>query len=128
MVKLSAARRSEDSQQGLMRNSKKLLVIVLLPLLVSILVIPLLGGRSSASEVGESHEAVDAQSEHANAEGHDNLEAAHNGEHQAEHQIEPWWKFTGWEAIFAILSSTLFLLLLRWLPLLLEDKTGEEIK
>ncbi len=130
----------------MIRRPKKLLALILLPLLVTILVVPMLGGRTSASEVVESHEAVEAQGEHATAEvgehapataaagEHQGEEAAHdNGEHatehgEAEHAAEPWWRFTGWEAAYAALSSALFLITLRWLPLILEDKTGEGIK
>ncbi len=97
--------------------------------------------RSSEAKV-KSHEAVEAQGEHAAAEvgehapattagEHDGEEAAHdNEEHATEHAAteqhpEPWWRFTGWEAAYAALSSALFLITLRWLPLILEDKTGE---
>ena len=97
--------------------------------------------RSSEAKV-ESHEAVEAEhpaaeaGEHAAemAGEHQGEEAAqHNGEHEgehgaAEHHPEPWWKFTGWEAAFAALSSAFFLIILRWLPLILEDKTIEETK
>ncbi len=101
--------------------------------------------RSSEAKV-ESHEAVEAQAEHATAAEvgehdapattageHQGEEAAHNGEHEgehgaAEHAAEPWWRFTGWEAAYAALSSALFLIILRWLPLILEDKTGAGTK
>ncbi len=127
----------------MIRRPKKLLALVLLPLLVTILVVPMLGGRTSASEVVESHETVTAEGEHAAAETGEHApattteehtgEEAHNGEHATEHEAaehhpEPWWRFTGWEAAFAALSSALFLITLRWLPLILEDKTGEGIK
>ncbi len=126
----------------MIRCPKKLLALVLLPLLVTILVVPLIGGRTSASEVVESHAAVEAQAEHAAADtGEHDAPAAAAGEHQgeeaahdneehgaAEHAAEPWWRFTGWEAAYAALSSALFLITLRWLPLILEDKTGEGTK
>ena len=130
----------------MIRRLKKLLALALLPIVVTILVVPMLGGRTSASEVVESHNAVEAQGEHAAAEvgehdtpatateEHQGEEAAHDNEKHAtehgaaEHAPEPWWRFTGWEAAYAALSSALFLITLRWLPLILEDKTGEGIK
>ncbi len=101
------------------RNSKRLFTLLVLSILVVIVVVPMLGGRTSASaEVGESHEVVEAQGEHVVA-----------GEHVAEghgvgHVEEPWWRFTGWEVVFAVLATVFFLFLTRWLPVILEDRSG----
>ncbi len=120
----------------------KILVLVFI-LFVAFAIMPY-PVRSSEAKV-ESHEAVTAEGEHAAAEVGEHAptttteehtgEAAHDngGEHATEHEAaehhpEPWWRFTGWEAVFAALSSALFLITLRWLPLILEDKTGEGIK
>ncbi len=113
------------------RNSKRLFTLLVLSILVAIVVVPMLGGRTSASaEVGESHEAVVAQGEHVVAEGHGVEAGEHAAEgHEAEghgvgHVEEPWWRFTGWEVVFAVLATVFFLFLTRWLPLILEDKSG----
>ncbi|MEE8357792.1 MAG: hypothetical protein V3R82_00060, partial [Candidatus Hydrothermarchaeales archaeon] len=80
------------------RNSKRLFTLLVLSILVVIVVVPLLGGRTSASaEVGESAEHTEpvvAQGEYVVAEGHG-----------VEHVEEPWWKFTGWEVVFAVLAT-----------------------
>ncbi len=99
------------------RKSKKSLALTFL--LVLVILVPLISGRGLASEVGESLEVV---AEHAEA-----VEAG--GEHVVEghgvgHVEEPWWKFTGWEAVFAVLATVFFLLLIRWLPVILEDRSG----
>ena len=106
------------------RNSKRLFTLFGLSILVLIVVVPMLGGRTSASaEVGESHEAVVAQAEHVVAEVHEVVGHVVEG-HGVGHVEEPWWKFTGWEVVFAVLATVFFLLLTRWLPVILEDKSG----
>ncbi len=112
----------------MMRSSKFFLAIVLLLTLVIIGSIPMISGRSSASEGEESHAATEAQGEHATAEeqgvaGEHGEEAAHEEEHGGEHAAEPWWKFPGWEAVFAVLACIYFLLAIRGLPIFIEDKS-----
>ncbi len=101
-----------------MMKGKSLVLVFIFVMTVAIL-LPLV----RASEVGESSsaehtEAVVAQGEHVVAVGH---EAEGHG---VEHVEEPWWKFTGWEVVFAVLATVFFLLLIRWLPVILEDKSG----
>ena len=87
-------------------------------ILVLVMTLPTIIGRTSASEAGESHEAVDA--------GHGGGsvgEAVGEAEHGVEVE-EPWWKFTGWEVVFGVLATMVFMLLIRWLPFIVEDRSG----
>lgn len=93
-------------------KGKSSLVLVFIFVMAAASIPPLV----RASEIGESAEHTEpvvAQGEHVVAESH-----------EVEHVEEPWWKFTGWEVVFAVLATVFFLLLTRWLPVILEDKSG----
>ncbi len=110
-------------------KGKNLVLVFIFVMAVAIL--PPLVRASETGESAEHTEVVEAQGEHVVAEGHE-VEAEEHGvvaeEHVAEgHGVghgEPWWRFTGWEVVFAVLATVFFLFLTRWLPLILEDKSG----
>ncbi len=94
-----------------MMKGKSSLVLVFI-FVVAVAIFPPLV-RSSETGKSAEHNVVEAQGEHVVAESH-----------EVEHVEEPWWKFTGWEVVFAVLATVFFLLLTRWLPVILEDKSG----
>ncbi len=101
-----------------MMKGKSILVLVF----IFVLAVAILPHNLKASETGESVEHTEVavvQGEHVVIEGHGVVE-----DHGVGHVEEPWWKFTGWEAVFAVLATVFFLLLTRWLPVILEDKSG----
>jgi len=115
------------------RETKKSLALTFL--LVLVIVVPLISGGVLASEVVESSEVVAEHAvvvshaepvvvaDHDVVEGH-GVGEDHVEDHGVGHVEAPWWKFTGWEAVFAVLATVFFLLLTRWLPVILEDKSG----
>ncbi len=56
-------------------------------------------------------------------------EAAHGAEAHGEegHGEESWWRFPGWQIVFAVIGCFYFMLVLAWLPLLVARKTKEEV-
>ena len=94
-----------------MMKGKSSLVLVFI-FVMAVAILPPLVRASETGESAEHTEAVVAQGEHVVAEGHV-VEAE-----------EPWWRFIGWEVVFAVLATVFFLLLTRWLPVILEDKSG----
>jgi len=111
-----------------MMKGKSILVLVF----IFILTVAILPPNLKASETGESVEHTGVAVSHAEpvvVADHDVVEGHGVGEDHVEdhgvgHVEAPWWKFTGWEAVFAVLATVFFLLLTRWLPVILEDKSG----
>ncbi|MEE8403491.1 MAG: hypothetical protein V3R93_07030 [Candidatus Hydrothermarchaeaceae archaeon] len=40
---------------------------------------------------------------------------------------ESWWRFSGWQIVFAVIGCFYFMLVLAWLPLLVARKTKGEV-
>ncbi|MFQ5975060.1 MAG: hypothetical protein ACE5J5_01915 [Candidatus Hydrothermarchaeales archaeon] len=96
-------------------KGNNLVLIFVLFITVFALSLPVRGSEASReSSAAEHSEAVEAKEEHATAEEHGVA---------AEHE-EPWWRFPGWEAVFAVLACIYLLLAIRWLPIFLEDKSA----
>jgi hypothetical protein len=72
-------------------------------------------------EEGHGEEAVHGAEAHGE-------EAAHgSGAHGEEaHGEESWWRFPGWQIVFAGIGCLYFALVLAWLPLLVARKTKGE--
>lgn len=74
--------------------------------------------REAGSHVDEAH----GKKEGRGVEGHGE-EAAHKAE---AHGKESWWRFPGWQIVFAGIASFYFALVLAWLPLLVAKKDKGE--
>ncbi len=87
------------------------------------------GSKEPGSHEAEGHgeEAVHGPGAHGE-EGHVE-EAAHSPEaHEAEaHGEESWWRFSGWQIVFAVIGCFYFMLVLAWLPLLVARGTKGEV-
>ncbi len=94
----------------MMKGKSSLVLVFIFVMAVAILPPLVRASETGESSSAEHNEAVVAQGEHVVAEGHV--------------VEEPWWRFTGWEVVFAVLATVFFLLLTRWLPVILEDKSG----
>lgn len=70
--------------------------------------------RKTESHVDEAHREKDGHG----AEGHGE-EATHEAEGHGE---ESWWRFPGWQIVFAGIASFYFAMVLAWLPLLVAKK------
>jgi hypothetical protein len=73
-------------------------------------------------EEGHGEEAVHEAEAHGE-EGHGE-EAAHGEEAHGE---ESWWRFPGWQIVFAVIGCFYFALVLAWLPLLVARGTKGEV-
>ncbi|MEE8168557.1 MAG: hypothetical protein V3T58_06765 [Candidatus Hydrothermarchaeales archaeon] len=115
--------------------AKKIFAIALVFIFISILLSPAWAVSSSTSELKKSHgeggvqepegvmkhgEAVAVERKAEVHEERDHEVADH--EHEAAHE-EPWWRFRGFEAVFAVFACLYFFLAVKGLPLILEDKS-----
>ncbi len=86
------------------------------------------GSAASAREVHGSKEPGGHVDGAHGGEGHVE-EAAHEGEAHGEqaHGEESWWRFPGWQIVFAVIGCVYFALALAWLPMLVARKTKGEV-
>jgi hypothetical protein len=86
------------------------------------------GGHTEGGDVEEAAHGGGDGEVTAHGDGGHGEEAAHGGGHGEEgengegHGAESWWRFTGWQVVFAGIGCLYFALVLAWLPLLVAKK------
>lgn len=82
------------------------------------------GGHADGAHWEEGHVEEAVHGEEGRVE-----EAAHGGEANGEegHGEESWWRFPGWQIVFAVIGCVYFALALAWLPMLVARKTKGEV-